>query len=1167
MNPPPFPVSALGSSSKLELPSFATHRATQSTPHMTRRTGQVGALWLLLGALVPGLVAQPYTPPANPRAELSLDFGWRFIRQDVASAQAPAFDDSGWTAVDLPHTWNNLDGQDGGSNYYRGAGWYRRHYTLGSEYAGRRLFLKFDGANILSDVWVNGSYVGQHQGGFAAFVFDVTTNLNIGADNVIAVKVDNSSSLTNVPPLSADFTFFGGLYRDVHLLVTDAFHITPLDYGSPGVYLQATSLTSNFANLQVTALVSNASAAAKSLTVREIVTDAATNIVTILTHTLFLPSASLSNVAATAVVPKPHLWNGLVDPYLYRVYVEVMDGTNVADLVSQPLGFRWFSIDPTNGFFLNGRYYDLHGASMHQDWLNRGWAIGNAERLTNFALLKEIGATAMRLSHYQHNEHTYQLADQNGIVLWTEVPLINSVTATPEFTTNVQQQLRELIRQNCNHPSVVCWGLFNEESVSATNVVSPLATLARQEDPTRPSAAASNQGDSAALNWIADIVAFNKYYGWYSGTTNNFGSWADAIHAKYPTRCIGVSEYGAGASIYQHVEEPVPQSAPDARWHPEEWQNLFHEAHWNQMKSRPFLWCKFVWNMFDFGVDARNEGDTAGRNDKGLVTYDRQVRKDAFFWYKANWTTNPMVYITGHTFTNRQAFSITARVYANCDSVQLWLNGVSQGSAASTNRLFTWPLTLVAGSNFVTAVGTKGATNVTDSLIWTLQPQPYRGAPLSLPGRLQAEEFDSGPESLAYHDTTPANTGGAYRTNDAVDIENCTDLGYGYDVTGIAPGEWLNYSVSVASSGYYDAQFRLAGTNSGKTLRLRFDGADLAGNIAVPNTGGTQVWQTVTVTNLLLSAGPHALRLETDTGGFNFNWMTFAFRPAPGAFALKINFQTASAAVPAGYLKDTGLVFANRTNGYSYGWNLDDSANTRERSATNSPDERYDTLIHMQKGGTNCTFVLAVPNGRYTVYAVSGDPGYTDSFHSLTAEALPLLSGAPASDRVWIEGATEVVVSDGRLTIDNATNGNNNKICFLDVAETLGASQGWRFARFGTNCNNLAIAGDSADPDGDGLSNLLEYAFNTDPLAANANHPWQATLKSGHLTLTYPRRKPPTDISYYVEAADSLDGPWTNSPTQLVITDDGTMQTIKATDLVSTTDAPQRFLRLRITRP
>jgi hypothetical protein len=424
----------------------------------------------------------------------------------------------------------------------------------------------------------------------------------------------------------------------------------------------------------------------------------------------------------STTITNPHLWNGLFDPYLYQTFVELRVGTNVTDVVSQPLGFRYFSVDPTNGFFLNGQHYDLHGVNMHQDWLDRGWAIGDPERRTNFMLIKEIGATFVRLSHYEHADNTYQLADQNGILLWSEIPLINGITVSPAFDTNTEQQLIEMIRQRYNHPAVVCWSLFNEEGVSASNLVSQLAPLAAQEDPTRPTTAASNQSDSAPLNWYSSQVAFNKYYGWYSTPTNGVASWADNIHATYPSRSIGVSEYGAGASIYQHSENPAQPSNTATNFHAEEWQNIVHEQNWQLMKVRPFLWCKTVWNMFDFASDGRNEGDHPGRNDKGLVTYDRQVRKDAFFWYKANWTTNPMVYITGRTFTNRQTNFITAKVYANCDSVELFLNGVSQGSSASTNFIFTWPVTLVRGSNSVMAVGSKGSTNVSDSLLWLLPP-------------------------------------------------------------------------------------------------------------------------------------------------------------------------------------------------------------------------------------------------------------------------------------------------------------------------------------------------------------------------------------------------------------------------------------------------------------
>ncbi len=672
---------------------------------------------LVLLGLALALEGQSYSPPASHRVDINLDGGWRFIRQDVAGAQATNFDDSSWAVINLPHTWNNLDGEDGGNNYYRGIGWYRSHYTVDGSYFGREFFLKFDGAFYVTDVWLNGNYLGEHQGGFGAFAFDATPFVNVGADNVIAVKVNNALN-TNVPPLSADFTFFGGLYREAHLLVTDPVQISPLDYASPGVYWQTTAVSSNAANLQITAVISNATASPQTVVVRAVVTDAATNIVTTLTNVILAPAAQATNVVAGTTIANPHLWNGLADPYLCQVFVEVGDGTTVNDLVSQPLGFRWFSMDRTNGFFLNGRPYELHGASMHQDWLDRGWAIGDVERQTNFALLKEIGATAVRLSHYQHAEETYQLADQNGIILWSEIPLINSITASGAFNTNAQQQLFELIRQRRNHPAVVCWGMYNEETGSATNLVGQLVQLAAQEDPTRPSTAASNQGDSSALNWQPNVIAFNKYYGWYGGTTNDFAPWADNIHATYPTRAIGVSEYGAGASVWQHSEDPVAQPVPGGKFHPEEYQNLFHEAHWQAMKQRPFLWCKFVWNMFDFASDGRNEGDTPGRNDKGLVTYDRQIRKDAFYWYKANWTTNPMVYITGHTFTNRLTNAITAKVYANCDSVELFLNGVSQGARSSTNRIFTWPLTLLRGTNAVLAVGTLGGTNVSDALVW-----------------------------------------------------------------------------------------------------------------------------------------------------------------------------------------------------------------------------------------------------------------------------------------------------------------------------------------------------------------------------------------------------------------------------------------------------------------
>ena len=665
--------------------------------------------------------ATAFIPPASHRTDLLLNEGWRFIRSDVEGAQQSAFDDAKWESINLPHTWNNLDGQDGGTNYYRGPGWYRKHYRVERALAGRRLFLKFDGAFSVADVYVNGTRLGGHRGGFAAFVFDATDALKVGGDNVIAVRVTNAPD-RDIPPLSADFTFFGGLYRGVHLIATDALQISPLDYGSPGVYLKTTEVSSKSAALEVTAVISNATPSAATATIRAVVVDAENKPVATLSAPLSIASATLSNVVMSAKISHPHLWDGVRDPYLYRVFVEVEQGANVVDLVQQPLGFRSFNIDPDKGFFLNGHPYDLHGTAVHQDWLNHGWAVGQAEREKNFELLQEIGATALRLSHYEHADETYDLADKDGIALWSEVPVINNITDEPGFYDNAKQQLIELIKQRYNHPAVVVWGIFNEITLlkgpQTTNLVNQLAALAAELDSTRPSTCAINGADDQPSNWISKVSAFNKYSGWYEGKMENIGPSLDRAHKKYPTHAFGVSEFGAGACIDQHYEEPYYTPAPKGKFHPEEYQNLFHEVYWQAMKERPYLWCKFIWTLADFAADNRDEGDTPGRNTKGLVTYDRQIRKDAFYWYQANWSAKPMVYITGHHFTNRLADSFTAKVYSNCGSVELFVNGASQGTRSSTNCIFTWPIRLQSGANAVHAVGKKGEVAVTDSLSW-----------------------------------------------------------------------------------------------------------------------------------------------------------------------------------------------------------------------------------------------------------------------------------------------------------------------------------------------------------------------------------------------------------------------------------------------------------------
>ncbi|HLJ94660.1 MAG TPA: glycoside hydrolase family 2 TIM barrel-domain containing protein, partial [Gemmataceae bacterium] len=353
---------------------------------------------------------------------LSLDSSWLFLRQDVAGASAAGFNDSAWTAVTLPHTWNNLDGQDGGNDYYRGTGWYRKYYTVPTNLAGQELFLKFDGANYTTDLYVNGAFVGEHQGGFAAFSWDITPYVTVGATNVFAVKVNNVFNAVAVP-LSGDITWDGGLYRHVNLIATDPLHISLTDYASPGVYLQQTNVSSYSANVQVTTKLRNDGTTPRQATVLANILDATGNLVQTLTSYVTISPATGMDVLQNTTMYFPHLWNGRSDPYMYQVAVQVIDGTSgkAVDEVDQPLGLRYFSVDPNQGFYLNGQSLDLHGVGFHQDRLNEGWAISDADQIQDVSLIQDIGATFVRLTLYQHPPLTYSLLDQDGIIAWSDL--------------------------------------------------------------------------------------------------------------------------------------------------------------------------------------------------------------------------------------------------------------------------------------------------------------------------------------------------------------------------------------------------------------------------------------------------------------------------------------------------------------------------------------------------------------------------------------------------------------------------------------------------------------------------------------------------------------------------------------------------------------------------
>jgi beta-galactosidase len=689
------------------------------------------------------------------RVDISVNEQWRFYKANVSGAENPSFDDSSWESIELPHTWNALDGENGGNDYYRGIGWYRKHYTIGSEHLGKRVYLFFESVGIAADVYCNGVNIGHHDGAYAAFCFDITSAVIFGADNVIAVKVNNSSSL-NIAPLSGDFTKWGGICRSVHLLITNPVHITPLDYASPGVYLTTTNVSSTSSNLSVKTLIRNAGATAKDVTVRATIKDADNITVgTPLTLTQSVAASTTTNFVQNTTISNPHLWDGLDDPYLYKVLVEVETDSNVVDQVEQPLGFRYYSVNSNTGFFLNGHYLDLHGVAMHEDREHKGRAISDADRQQDIELMLEMGCTWIRLSHYQHAEKIYDLADETGIILSTEIPIVDSINFSTAFVNNCKDQLRELIRQNYNHPSVFFWLLYNELTTSGSEtVIQQLHDLAKEaEDPTRLTAVAhNNTSDTAAWSYISDVLGYNRYYGWYGSTATYFAAWADSIHASRGTDEIGVTEYGAGASINHHEENPSPP-VTDSYWHPEEYQTYFHEVYWKAMEIRPFLWCKTIWNGFDFGVDSRSEGDRDGINDKGMVLRDRTVKKDAFYWYKANWSSTPTVYITSRRFTPRTENPTYVKVYSNCDNVELFINGVSKGVLTSTDHIYKWTsaLTLTGGANEIKAIGRIGASEYTDVCNWDLgTPPPVKKKLTMSVSAVTASGFQTG--------NTPENT-------------------------------------------------------------------------------------------------------------------------------------------------------------------------------------------------------------------------------------------------------------------------------------------------------------------------------------------------------------------------------------------------------------------------
>jgi beta-galactosidase len=429
----------------------------------------------------------------------------------------------------------------------------------------------------------------------------------------------------------------------------------------------------------------------------------------------------------------PYLWNGVKEPATYKLKVALLVGGKVQDQVIETFGFRQFAVDPERGLLLNGEPYDLHGVDIHQGRVSCGWAATRAMQDEDYRLVRELGCTGVRMAHYPHADHEYELCDQRGLVVWAEIPLVNRATDSQGFFDNTKQQLRELIRQEGNHPSILFWSLYNEPAVRKNGdqewrLVRELNQLAHQLDPTRLTTGAVSIGAASWLDWVMDLTAFNRYWGWYSKGVDQWPHNLVNLREEAAGRSFGVSEFGAGANVNQHEDRPSAPS-PGGKWHPEEWQAEAHEQIWPALRDQPWIWCKFIWVMFDFSSVGRNEGDQPGVNDKGLVTSDRKTKKDAFFFYKANWNPEPMVYIADRRYNPRQAGPTTFKVYSNCESVELFLNGRSLGRIKGENHVFKWDADVPKGTVRVEAIGTGEARKPRDRVAWDVQRSPLANSP------------------------------------------------------------------------------------------------------------------------------------------------------------------------------------------------------------------------------------------------------------------------------------------------------------------------------------------------------------------------------------------------------------------------------------------------------
>lgn len=616
---------------------------------------------------------------AGARQVTQFNDGWQFKKGPVPSEALAGKNwwDGRWTTVNVPHTWNATDMQSNPNVYYEGPAYYRKSLSVPETDRAKRYFLRFEGVGAVADVYVNNKLVGSHKGAYSAFAVEITKALRYGAENEIIVKADNSSRPDVIPVNHQLFGVYGGIYRPVSLIVTDGSNITVTDNAGPGVYVSQENVSAKSADVSVKVKLDNGALRPDTLTLTTSIATREGKQIASDSRNIVLTPQGTQAYTSEFTIRKPHLWQGIDDPYLYKVTATLSHDGKVIDEVVQPLGVRKYEIVAGQGFYLNGKKYPMYGVTRHQDWQGKGSALSREDHDFDLATIMDLGATTVRFAHYQQSDYIYSRCDTLGLVIWAEIPFVNRVTG--KEWENAHSQLRELIRQSYNHPSIYVWGLHNEvysPTDYTAQLTASLHDLAKTEDPYRMTASVNGYGIAEhSVNQNADIQGMNRYFGWYERKLGDIEPWIEGLEKDYPWQKLMLTEYGADANM-DHQTELLGESLNWGKpYYPETFQTKTHEYHWSVIANHPYIIASYLWNTFDFACPMWARGGRECLNMKGLVSFDRKEKKDSYYWYKANWSKQPVLYITQRRNNDRERKLTSVTVYSNKGIPSVTLNG------------------------------------------------------------------------------------------------------------------------------------------------------------------------------------------------------------------------------------------------------------------------------------------------------------------------------------------------------------------------------------------------------------------------------------------------------------------------------------------------------------